>query len=177
MNGIFGNTRQIDLSIIKDIQFNGESIVNDAKIVELKAILEQGLDSLSNYYNKETTYSRDEINSLIANKQIYNIVSSLPTKNISLSTIYLVLKTKDANTSDLDSYDEYIYINNKWEHVGSFEADFSNYYTTDETDKLLNDTLDSVNGEFKALKQEFDNLKTHVGSIDEVLDAINGEVV
>lgn len=177
MNGIFGNTRQIDLSLIKDIQFNGESIVNDAKIAELKTILEQGLDNLSNYYNKETTYSREEINSLIANKQIYNIVSSLPTKNINPSTIYLVLKTKDADTSDLDSYDEYIYINNKWEHVGSFEADFSNYYTTEETDNLLNDTLASVNGEFEALKQEFEDLKTHVGSVDEVLDAINGEVV
>ncbi|MGN1221780.1 MAG: hypothetical protein ACI4TT_00935 [Christensenellales bacterium] len=177
MNGIFGNTRQIDLSVLKDIQFDGKSIINDMKIAELKTILEQGLNNLANYYNKETTYSKTEINNLIANRQIYNIVTSLPTANISPSTIYLIKKINDGDETDTDSYDEYIYIQNKWEHVGSFEADFSNYYTKTETETAIANSKAELENSFNTLQTNMDTLSTKVGAIDDVLDAINGEVV
>ena len=177
MNGIFGNTRQIDLSVIKDIQFDGKSIINNVKVAELKTVLEQGLDNLSNYYSKDATYTKTEVNSLISSKQIYNTVTALPTTNISPSTIYLVKKVNDSDETDTDSYDEYIYIQNKWEHVGSFEADFSNYYTKAETNTAIANAKSDLTAQFETLQTNVTALSTKVGSIDDVLDAINGEVV
>ena len=62
------------------------------------------------------------------------IVETLPTSNISTSTIYLVLNEQQGNEN---IYDEYIYINNKWEIVGSTAVDLSNYYTKNEVDDMI----------------------------------------
>lgn len=56
----------------------------------------------------------------------FQIVDSLPTENISTSTIYLVPSTKPEAEN---IYDEYIYVNNKWEHIGSTSIDLSDYVT------------------------------------------------
>lgn len=61
------------------------------------------------------------------------IVQTLPTTDIDPKTIYLVPKQGSQN----DSYDEYMYINNQWEHIGSTDIDLSDYYTKTETDTLL----------------------------------------
>lgn len=62
------------------------------------------------------------------------IVETLPTSNISTSTVYLVLNEQQA---DKNIYNEYIYINNKWEIVGSTAVDLSNYYTKSEIDSMI----------------------------------------
>lgn len=51
------------------------------------------------------------------------VVQALPTQDISTHTIYLVPKIGETN----DVYDEYIYINSKWEMVGNTQIDLSNY--------------------------------------------------
>lgn len=51
------------------------------------------------------------------------VVQALPTQDISTHTIYLVPKTGETN----DVYDEYIYINSKWEMVGNTQIDLSGY--------------------------------------------------
>ena len=56
----------------------------------------------------------------------FQIVDSLPTENISTSTIYLVPSTKPEAEN---IYDEYIYVNNSWEHIGSTSIDLSDYVT------------------------------------------------
>lgn len=62
------------------------------------------------------------------------IVDILPTENIDTDTIYFVPKTESEN----DSYDEYIFINSKWEHIGSTAIDLSDYYTKAETNEIAN---------------------------------------
>lgn len=52
------------------------------------------------------------------------VVQTLPTENISPTTVYLVPNNLPG-TNDL--YDEYIYVNSKWEHLGSQTIDLSNY--------------------------------------------------
>lgn len=64
------------------------------------------------------------------------VVSKLPTENIDDHTIYFVPKTKAEQD---DVYDEYIYINNGWEHIGTTEVDLSSYYKKDEIDKKLSE--------------------------------------
>lgn len=64
------------------------------------------------------------------------IVQSLPTQDISTTTIYMIRNT---TTSGDNIYDEYMYINNLWELIGTSATDFSNYYTKTEIDTLLSD--------------------------------------
>lgn len=67
-------------------------------------------------------------------------------------TIYLKRKTNAQN----DIYSEYLYINNKWEIVGTTDVDLSNYYTKDQvyskeevdnkfSDPLLGNVIASTN--------------------------------
>ena len=74
-------------------------------------------DELENYYKKEETYSKDEVNSLISliPKFQIKVVQSLPTKNISTTTLYLVKTNESGN----DIFTEYIYVDNKWEKLGN----------------------------------------------------------
>ena len=62
------------------------------------------------------------------------VVEELPTDNIDEHTIYFLPKTK---TEQNDVYDEFIYINNGWEHIGTTEVDLSSYYKKDEIDTKL----------------------------------------
>lgn len=55
------------------------------------------------------------------------VVDQLPDEG-ELNVIYLVKK----EGSELDTHDEYVFINNKWEKIGSTEIDLSNYYTKEE---------------------------------------------
>lgn len=56
----------------------------------------------------------------------FQVVNALPTENISTSTIYLVPAT---TPSAENVYDEYIYVNGNWEHIGSTTVDLSDYVT------------------------------------------------
>lgn len=58
----------------------------------------------------------------------YQIVESLPTKDIDNYTIYLL----SANNGDSNIYDEYMYINSKWELIGTSQAALKNYATKNE---------------------------------------------
>ena len=80
----------------------------------------------------KTKISSDDANSLIAsaigdiNSFEVSIVASLPTESIDTHTIYFM-----ANNSSGDSiYDEYMYINNNWEKIGSTAIDLSGYLQT-----------------------------------------------
>lgn len=77
----------------------------------------QNTDELNNYYSKTETYSKDEVNSLISliPKFQIKVVQSLPTKNISATTIYLVKTSNDGS----DIFTEYIFADSKWEKLGS----------------------------------------------------------
>ena len=62
------------------------------------------------------------------------VVQALPTQDISTTTVYL-LTNSSSETGNL--YDEYIYVNNAWEKLGSQTIDLTNYYTKTETNGLL----------------------------------------
>lgn len=59
------------------------------------------------------------------------VVESLPVSDIDEHTIYFVPKdTEEEN----DVYDEFIYINRAWEHIGTTAVDLTDYYTKTEID-------------------------------------------
>ena len=73
---------------------------------------------LANYYKKTETYSQAEINNKISAIPKFDIkvCEALPDSNISKTTVYL-LKSSKEETNNL--YDEYIYVNSKWEKLGT----------------------------------------------------------
>jgi hypothetical protein len=84
------------------------------------------VDNLLNYYKKSETFTKQEVNDLISaiTTMDLQVVQTLPTEDISTTTIYLVPKTT-AETNN--AYDEYIYVSNAWELIGSTEVDLTDY--------------------------------------------------
>ena len=96
----------------------------------------KAVSDLTNYYTKSNTYTKTEVNELVSAipKFSISVVSALPTSNISNTTIYLVSGGEGSNL-----YTEYIYVNNKWEILGSQEVDLTGYAkTTDIPTSLKN---------------------------------------
>ena len=86
------------------------------------------------------------------------VVSELPTEEIKETTIYFVPKE---NSKQKDVYDEYIYINNDWEHIGTTEIDLSNYYNKVEVDSKVQEVNNAVQG----INNKIDNLsKNYTGT-------------
>lgn len=98
------------------IQTTADGGYTDLQIVAKKAQLD-----LSNYATKADLTSIPKFS--------IEVVAELPTKDISTTTIYLKLQeTGDQEGQDI--YDEYIYVNNKWEVIGNTDIDLSAYSTT-----------------------------------------------
>lgn len=75
------------------------------------------------------------LQSAIAGALHREIVASLPTTDIDTATIYMILNGTSATEN---IYDEYMYISNAWELIGTSATDLTNYYTKAEVDgKLL----------------------------------------
>ena len=88
-----------------------------------------GASELSNYYTKQ------EVDNLISTipKFSIEVVSQLPTRDISETTVYLV----PSQSEEDDVYKEYIYVNNDWELLGIQKVDLNNYYDKSEINSLL----------------------------------------
>lgn len=122
--------------------------VNTSDLNNDSGFITNTVNNLANYYLKTETYTQTEVNTLIAAITTLHIevVQALPTTDISTTTIYLVPKST-AGTQDV--YDEYINLDGTtsgWEHIGSTEVDLTNYYTKTETNGLLADKVDKVQG-------------------------------
>ena len=110
-------TRETDISGI--VTINGKDIATEDIINQ----------ALTNYYTKTDSYSKEEVDNLVTAIPKFDIkvVDSLPTSNISNTTIYLVV----SGTGTPDLYDEYIYVNNQWEFLGSQTTSVGNAVTLD----------------------------------------------
>ena len=108
------------------------------------------VNDLINYYKKTETYSQSEVNALIAGISTVNflIVQTLPTQDISTSTIYLL----DNGSSEYENqYDEYVYINNTWEKIGTTAVDLTSYWTS--TSGLNNSLIAITTAEIDTITQ------------------------
>lgn len=109
----------------KDLPTKVGDLTND------EGFITSAVENLSNYYTKSQTYTKDEVASLIASISTMTIepVETLPTENISTTTIYLV--PKESLNSD-NVFSEYVYINGKWEKIGETDINLSGYVTNEQ---------------------------------------------
>ena len=104
-----------------------EEIENAVKseIPDVSDFITKSVNDLINYYLKDETYTKAEVNNLIGAIQQfhYEIVQELPSTGAN-NILYLVPRT-ESETSNV--YDEYVYANNNWEKIGSTDIDLSDY--------------------------------------------------
>ena len=141
--------------------------VNTSDLNNDSSFITNTVNNLTNYYLKTDTYTQSEVNTLIAAITTLHIevVQALPTTDISTTTIYLVPKST-AGTQD--AYDEYINLDGTtagWEHIGSTEVDLTNYYTKTETDGLLANKVDKVQGKGLSTEDYTTAEKTKLASL------------
>jgi hypothetical protein len=141
------------VNIIEGISVNGVSqevgstkvvnIVVPTKVSDLEndtGFITSTVNNLRNYYSKS------EIDTMLASSGAtalkLEIVSELPTVNISTTTIYLVLK---AVGSSGNIYNEYIYTNSAWELIGDTQLSLDNYALKSELPTKLSDLTNDLN--------------------------------
>lgn len=108
------------------------------------------VNNLVNYYLKSETFTKTEVNQLIAAvKQFqYQSVSELPTASAqTMNIIYLVPGQSPTSQNVKDEYitiattnemQETVY---SWEKIGTTEIDLSNYYTKTQTDSAITSAI------------------------------------
>ena len=136
------------------------SFTNDAGFIT------KTVNNLDNYYKKSETYTKTEVNNLVNGISTMNVsvVNSLPTTG-SATTIYLVAKTSSATQN---IYDEYLYVNNKWEKIGDTQIDLSGYALSSDiptkTSELTNDSNFVTDSSYVHTDNNFTN--TYKSNID-----------
>jgi hypothetical protein len=141
--------------------------------------IDKTVDDLVNYYTQSQTFTKAEVNALIAAINEFNIefVQTLPLVDIDTHTIYFLAKqTPEQN----DYYDEYVNTNGTaagWEKIGSTQVDLSQYYTKTEVDALLEDVsgghvIEDSEGASVAQEDTMQFADAHVTD-----DATNGRTV
>jgi hypothetical protein len=125
-------------NVIESIKVNNTALTPDAnkavnitvptKVGQLNndsGFITKAVSDLTNYYKKSETYTQTEIDNKLSAipKFAISVVQSLPTSDISTTTVYLVSSGTESN----NLYTEYIYVNNKWEILGTQKLDLSPY--------------------------------------------------
>ena len=124
-----------DLTNKPNIPIKLSQLQNDTSFITNTA------NNLINYYLKSETYSKDEVNNLIGQISTVSIlvVQQLPQTG-ETNVIYFVPRNIP-NTDDI--YNEYIYVNNKWELIGNTQIDLTGYATENWVNLQIADFLTS----------------------------------
>lgn len=96
------------------------------------------VDNLENYYTKTNLYNKTEINNLIRKSATLNliVVDELPTEDISKTSIYL----KSSGASENNHYEEYIYVSDQWEMIGTTNVDLTPYALKEEVKTAIDES-------------------------------------
>lgn len=81
----------------------------------------------NSYVDTQISALSSRIDDLESAALVRSIVETLPTEDISTNTVYMILKSasEPGYESDANVYNEYMYINNKWELIGDTAIDIS----------------------------------------------------
>lgn len=149
----------IDLSACEKIVNKVTAIDEQSTDVQYPSakLLYDQLQALANIYAaKAETYTKTEVDNLIAaiSTLSFQVVTSLPVSDIRTDVIYLV---PSASAAQANIYDEYIYINNAWECIGSTAIDLSGYEQT--TNKVTALSAQSTDTQYPSAKCVYDALQ------------------
>ena len=147
---------------------------------DLSAALQQALASfitkavtdLTNYYLKSDTYSKNEVDQLIAAINQFELVSvaELPTASAATMGKLYFVPSADPQTSNVK--DEYITLSVTeqgtttyyWECIGSTSIDLTNYYTKAQTDSTIAAALQTALASYSTTAQVSTMISTAINS-------------
>lgn len=147
---------------------------------DLSAALQQALASfitkavtdLTNYYLKSDTYSKNEVDQLIAAINQFELVSvaELPTASAATMGKLYFVPSADPQTSNVK--DEYITLSVTeqgtttyyWECIGSTSIDLTNYYTKAQTDSAIAAALQTALASYSTTAQVSTMISTAINS-------------
>ena len=136
---------EIENAVEEDITPILNNKADKSEIPDVSNFITKSVNDLINYYLKDETYTKQEVNNLIGAIQQfhYEIVQELPSTGAN-NILYLVPRT-ESETSNV--YDEYVYANNNWEKIGSTDIDLTDYVkNTDYATNNKGGTIKSDNG-------------------------------
>ena len=112
-------------NVIEVVKLNGSPLEVTAKAVNI---------DLANYATKQdlTTIPKFGI----------QVVAELPTQDISATTVYLV--AVEGGGEAQNGYNEYIYVNQKWELIGNTKVDLSGYATTEAMNAAIQEAVEDM---------------------------------
>ena len=149
------------------------------------------VNNLANYYLKSETFTKAEVNALIAgiSQFRYQSVQTLPTASADTMGIIYLVPGADPGTQNVK--DEYITISStneqqvttySWEKIGSAEINLDNYYTKSQTDAAITAALASYMTSAQAQTLVVTSIQTALGSyynkteIDTLIGAITAKI-
>lgn len=118
-----------EVNVIETVKVNGSALTPTDKAVDVpvptktsditndSGFITKAVDDLVNYYTTAQTYTRAEIEALLSIRIKFAVVATLPATG-DADTIYLV---PAASPQTGNVRDEYIYISDAWELIGSTE--------------------------------------------------------
>lgn len=145
--------KNINIPVL-DVEFNGQSVVDENGVASIEVVFPDYTDKFNELEENISRIPRFKI----------TVVESLPTEDISETTVYLV---KDMN-GDNNLYSEYIYVNGEWEILGKYKVDLTNYYTKEE--------VDALGGNDIAVGEDIKDGETIIHSADKKISTVLQEI-
>ena len=129
-----------------DIPTKTSDLTNDSGFITNEAT-QSIIDEFANYYTKDQSYSKTEVNALVNALAQFEVVvaSSLPTASAStLKKMYLI---PSSNPETNNTKDEFVTVlssgSYSWEQIGSTAIDLSAYSTTSQVQTMISNGLSS----------------------------------
>ncbi|MEG1381167.1 MAG: hypothetical protein RSC73_02890 [Ruthenibacterium sp.] len=161
LDGVAANAQ---VNVIEGVKVNGATLTPSGKLVSITvptdvttaaelanalapyaktAVVPTKVSQLQNDSTYQTgAQVSSSINSAIAGVTTFSfvIVATLPTADQKSNHIYLLPKSGASN----DVYDEWAWINAKWEHIGQTDVDLSGYVKEAEMAEITNAEIDTI---------------------------------
>lgn len=139
-------------------------------IPDVSEFITNAVDNLLNYYLKSEVYTKEEVRDLISkiNKFKTQVVSELPSESIDPLTMYFIARV---DASGNDYYEEYLYIGNKFELIGTTKLDLAGYVTTEALNTALSNYVQTSALTNYYTISEIDAL---IGNVNTALESILG---
>ena len=159
---LYTNPNMTEVSNVKEgldtITLNVVGIVKD--INDINASINELGNADQDILSQAKAYTNEALNNQTRLK--FAIVEKLPEnkKDISTSTIYLV-------PNEQGNYDEYIYVIDKWETIGTTATDLSDYYTKKEVDTKVNQLQKEIQGKLdKKVDKEYGKVMIYESEVE-----------
>lgn len=132
-------------NVIEKIQKNGVDLTISNKTVNIPVPTDSDIESLITAHGYQTATDVDDaITDALADITgiEFEVVQTLPATGVK-GTIYLVANSGTAP----NVYDEYIWVNNAFEKIGTTAVDLSGYVQATEMHALTNSEIDTIFGQ------------------------------